>query len=174
MGHIQPTTTALKAVEVSAEDACGESLLYSLATERVKVDVSSGLGDEKLLGTTPKEVTGVQLAASVPSAEVRSRLFIILYVNVTLLTVLGPDVIPRGRLVSKHQLTNCLQSACRPAVEGSVWRGVLRRLLRKLSGLKETFIKRYIVERTTKAEIRPEEQSEKAESCRENLWKEYS
>ena len=32
------------------------------------------------------------------------------------------------------------------------------------SGLKETFSKRYIVERTNKAEIRPEEQSEKAES----------
>ena len=27
-----------------------------------------------------------------------------------------------------------------------------------------------IVERTNKAEIRPEEQSEKAESCQENLW----
>ena len=32
------------------------------------------------------------------------------------------------------------------------------------------FVKRYITERTNKAEIRPEEQSEKAESCRENLW----
>ena len=30
----------------------------------------------------------------------------------------------------------------------------------------------YIVERTDKAEIRPEEQSEKAESCQENLWNE--
>ena len=40
------------------------------------------------------------------------------------------------------------------------------------SGLKETFIKRYTVERTNKAEIRPEEQSEKTESCRENLWNE--
>ena len=38
-------------------------------------------------------------------------------------------------------------------------------------GLRETFIKRDIVERTNKAEIRPEEQSEKAESC-ENLWNE--
>ena len=38
--------------------------------------------------------------------------------------------------------------------------------------LKETFIKRYIVERTSKAEIRPEGQSEKAESCRGNLWNE--
>ena len=38
-----------------------------------------------------------------------------------------------------------------------------------ISGLKETFIKRYIVERTNKAEIRPEEQSEKTERCRENL-----
>ena len=36
--------------------------------------------------------------------------------------------------------------------------------------MRETFIKRYIVERTDKAELRPEEQSEKAESCRENLW----
>ena len=41
-----------------------------------------------------------------------------------------------------------------------------------MSGLKETFIKRRIVERTNKAERRPEEQSEKAESCRDNLWNE--
>ena len=41
-----------------------------------------------------------------------------------------------------------------------------------ISGLKETFIKRYIVERTNKAEIRPEEQSEKTERCRENFWNE--
>ena len=34
---------------------------------------------------------------------------------------------------------------------------------RIISGLRETFIKRYIVERTNKAEMRPEEQSEKAE-----------
>ena len=33
-------------------------------------------------------------------------------------------------------------------------------------------MKRCTVERTNKAKIRPEEQSEKAESCRENLWKE--
>ena len=32
-------------------------------------------------------------------------------------------------------------------------------------GLRETFIKRYIV-------LRPEEHSEKAKSCRENLWSE--
>ena len=31
-------------------------------------------------------------------------------------------------------------------------------------------MKKYIVERTSKAEIRPEEQREKMESCRENLW----
>ena len=37
------------------------------------------------------------------------------------------------------------------------------------SSLKETFIKRYIVEKTSKAEIRLEEQREKTESCRENL-----
>ena len=40
---------------------------------------------------------------------------------------------------------------------------------RIISGLKETFINRYVVERTNKAEIRLEEQSEKAESCQENL-----
>ena len=33
-----------------------------------------------------------------------------------------------------------------------------------ISGLRKTFIKRYIVERTNKSEIRLEEQSEKAES----------
>ena len=38
-----------------------------------------------------------------------------------------------------------------------------------LSGIKETFIKRYVVERNNKTEIRPEEQSEKTETCRENL-----
>ena len=38
-----------------------------------------------------------------------------------------------------------------------------------MSGLKETFKKRCIVERTNKAEIRPEEQNEKAESCQKNL-----
>ena len=41
-----------------------------------------------------------------------------------------------------------------------------------MSELKETFVKKYIAERTNKAEIRPKEQSEKAESCRENLWNE--
>ena len=40
---------------------------------------------------------------------------------------------------------------------------------RIISGLRETFTKRYVVERTNKAEIRPVEQSEKAESCRENF-----
>ena len=33
-----------------------------------------------------------------------------------------------------------------------------------ISGLKERFIKRHIVERTNKAEIRPEEQREKMDS----------
>ena len=36
-----------------------------------------------------------------------------------------------------------------------------------ISGLKKTFIKGHIVERTNKVEIRPEEQS-----CWENLWNE--
>ena len=43
---------------------------------------------------------------------------------------------------------------------------------RIISGLKETFIKGYIVERTNKAEIRLKEQSEKAGSCWEILWNE--
>ena len=41
--------------------------------------------------------------------------------------------------------------------------------LRIISELEENFIKRSVVERTKKAEIRPEEQSEKAKSCQENL-----
>ena len=43
--------------------------------------------------------------------------------------------------------------------------------LRIISGLRETFMKRYRVERTYRAEKRPEEQSEKAETC-EHLWNE--
>ena len=58
--------------------------------------------------------------------------------------------------------------------EGSLlsWSFKLSQPLRITSGLRETFIKRYIVKRTNKAEIRPEEQNEKAESFRENLWNE--
>ena len=41
-----------------------------------------------------------------------------------------------------------------------------------MSRLKESFLGRYILERTNEAEIRPEEQSEKAESRQENLWNE--
>ena len=41
-----------------------------------------------------------------------------------------------------------------------------------ISGLREIFIKKYRVERTNKAEIRLKEQSEKAESCQDNLWNE--
>ena len=41
-----------------------------------------------------------------------------------------------------------------------------------ISGLTEIFIKRYTVERTHTEEIRPEEQSEKAESCWERAIKE--
>ena len=40
--------------------------------------------------------------------------------------------------------------------------------IRIISALKETFIRRYVVERMNKEEIIPEEQSEKTESCREN------
>ena len=43
---------------------------------------------------------------------------------------------------------------------------------RIISGLGEIFTQRYAVERTNKAEIRPEEESEKAESFWEKLWKE--
>ena len=41
-----------------------------------------------------------------------------------------------------------------------------------ISGLRETLVNRKTDERTNKAEIRPEEQREKAESCRESLWNE--
>ena len=40
------------------------------------------------------------------------------------------------------------------------------------SGLKKTLKKIYFVKKINKAEIRPEEHSEKAESCQENLWNE--
>ena len=53
-----------------------------------------------------------------------------------------------------------------------IWCFKLRQPQRIISGLKESFTKRYTVERTNKAQIRLEEQSEKAESCRENLWNE--
>ena len=43
---------------------------------------------------------------------------------------------------------------------------------RIISGLKETFIKRYIIARTNTAEIKPEEQSEKAENCWDNFCNE--
>ena len=43
---------------------------------------------------------------------------------------------------------------------------------RIISGLTETSIRRYIVERTSKAEIKPEEQGDKAESCRGDVWNE--
>ena len=38
--------------------------------------------------------------------------------------------------------------------------------------LRETFVKRYIVERINKEVLRPEEQSEKMDSCWENLLNE--
>ena len=37
---------------------------------------------------------------------------------------------------------------------------------------RETFNKRYVAERTNKVEMRLENQSEKVESCQENLWNE--
>ena len=43
---------------------------------------------------------------------------------------------------------------------------------RIISGLRKTFMKRYIVESTNKEELRSEEQSEKAETYWENLWNE--
>ena len=41
-----------------------------------------------------------------------------------------------------------------------------------ISGLRETIIDIYILERTNKAELRQQKQSEKTKSCRENLWNE--
>ena len=45
---------------------------------------------------------------------------------------------------------------------------------RIILGLRETFIKRYIIESTNEAELRPEQQSEKVESYWENLCNEKS
>ena len=59
-----------------------------------------------------------------------------------------------------------------PRTTGVSWWFIPSQPQRFRSGLRETFIKRYIVEMTSTAEIRPEEKSEKAESCRENLWNE--
>ena len=50
-----------------------------------------------------------------------------------------------------------------------IWRFEPSQPLMIISGLKETFIKRYIAERTYETEVRREEQSEKTESCWENL-----
>ena len=41
-----------------------------------------------------------------------------------------------------------------------------------IPGLKETFIKRHVVDRTNKKQIRSGKRSEKTESCQENLWNE--
>ena len=54
-------------------------------------------------------------------------------------------------------------------IELDIWRFKPSQPLGIITGLKETFIKRYVVERTYETEIRPEEQSEKTESCWENL-----
>ena len=67
-------------------------------------------------------------------------------------------IFPRktGQQITSSQLVNwCFESSQPPRI---------------ISGLKETFIKRHIVERTNTVGIRPEEQSEKTESCWENLW----
>ena len=61
---------------------------------------------------------------------------------------------------------------CEPGLTGSVMYTELHQLQRIISGLRETFIERSIIDRTNKAEIRPVEQSEGAESCRENVGNE--
>ena len=43
-----------------------------------------------------------------------------------------------------------------------------------ISGLRETFIERNIVEKSNKAGLRQKEHREKAESCRENFLMKYS
>ena len=43
-----------------------------------------------------------------------------------------------------------------------------------ISGLKKTFKKRYIVEKTNKAEVKPEEQSEKQRVVKKNHGMKYS
>ena len=50
--------------------------------------------------------------------------------------------------------------------------GVLSPVNNYISGLKETFMKRHTVGRTNKAKRRPEEHSQKTDTCGENLWNE--
>ena len=78
---------------------------------------------------------------------------------------------PRMRVFEERYKARILQLAIRLGRKVS-WCFKPSQPQRIISGLGENFIKRYIVERTNKAEIRPEEQSEKAESCPENSWNE--
>ena len=61
----------------------------------------------------------------------------------------------RGKTIAQILISSCFKPS---------------QLQRITSGLRETFIKRYVVEATYKAEITLEEQSEEAESGREDLW----
>ena len=73
---------------------------------------------------------------------------------------------------SKRQNQPCIKVTQRGLVTWLIVCSEPSQPLGIISGLKETFIKRHIVERTNKAEIRPEKLSEKTETCRENLWNE--
>ena len=63
----------------------------------------------------------------------------------------------------------CVRARAR-AVQNVSWYFEPSQPQRIISGLRETFVKIYILKRTSMADMRPKEQSEKAESCRDNLW----
>ena len=98
------------------------------------------------------------------------------------MTRLSLHTVQRSSALSQHTLHTCFEELetlragqkvlGERVSELAGWCFKLSQLKGILSGLKETFIKRYTVKRTNKAEIRPEEQSLKAESCQENLWNE--
>ena len=61
-----------------------------------------------------------------------------------------------------------MESNVSPEIPGGGRRGKIS----DIPGLPSGVIKKYIVERTNKAEVRPEEQSAKTESCLDNLLNE--
>ena len=74
-----------------------------------------------------------------------------------LMLFVGPDVSERSVLYPGDALV--AQAAYIKASKLVNWRCEPSQPLGTISGLKETFMKRYIVERTNKAEMKPEEQS---------------
>ena len=91
----------------------------------------------------------------------------------------SPSARVRGRYVDGWGAGTALSAHCSTGAAGTTWRMQFSWLVNRcfepskslgiILGLKKTFVKRQTVERTNKAEAKLEEQSEKMESCRENL-----